>query len=61
MPNAVIAVDMQKGFMAPQGSLFCGDAARRIIPRVRERIEREQAAGAAVFFGLLLQEVADAA
>ena len=50
MPNAVIAVDMQKGFMAPQGSLFCGDAARRIIPRVRERIEREQAAGAAVFF-----------
>lgn len=50
MANAVIVVDMQKGFMMPQGTLYCGDAARQIIPRLRERVEREQEAGAAVFF-----------
>ena len=50
MANAVIVVDMQKGFMAPEGTLFCGEAAREIIPGVRERVEREMAGGAVVFF-----------
>lgn len=50
MPNAIIVVDMQKGFMAPEGTLFCGEEAREIIPRVKKRVEREKAGGAAVFF-----------
>jgi len=50
MASAVIVVDMQKGFMAPAGTLYCGDAAREIIPQIKERVEREKAEGAAVFF-----------
>lgn len=50
MSRAVIVVDMQKGFMAPDGTLYCGDEARRIIEPVRERVERERDAGATVFF-----------
>jgi len=50
MANAIIVVDMQKGFMAPESTLYCGDAAREIIPRIKERVGEEKAAGAAVFF-----------
>ena len=50
MVNAVIVVDMQNGFMAPEGTLFCGAAAREIIPRIEARLRRESAAGAALFF-----------
>ena len=50
MPNAVIVVDMQKGFMAPGGTLYCGDSARSIIAPIMERIERERAAGSSIFF-----------
>jgi nicotinamidase-related amidase len=50
MAKAVIVVDMQKGFLAPQGTLYCGDEARAIIPRIKERVEREKGAGAAIFF-----------
>ena len=50
MVNAVIVVDMQNGFMAPEGTLICGAAAREIIPRIEARLRRESAAGAALFF-----------
>ena len=50
MANAVIVVDMQNGFMRPDGTLYCGDHAREIIPRIAVRVEREKAAGAALFF-----------
>ena len=50
MANAAIVVDMQKAFMAPEGTLYCGDQARAIIPRVEARIRGEQAAGTALFF-----------
>ncbi len=50
MPRAVIVVDMQKGFLEPEGTLYCGDEARRIIEPVRRRVEHEKAQGAAVFF-----------
>ena len=50
MSNAVLVVDMQKGFMAPGGTLFCGEAARAIIGPIRSRAERERAEGAAIFF-----------
>ena len=50
MANAVIVVDMQNGFMRSDGALYCGDHARAIIPRIAARVEREKAAGAALFF-----------
>ncbi len=50
MARAVIVVDMQRGFMAPDGTLYCGEEARSIIQPIRQRIERELAAGATVFF-----------
>jgi nicotinamidase-related amidase len=50
MAKAVIVVDMQRGFMSPEGTLYCGDAARAIIPRVRDLVEREAAAGSLVIF-----------
>ena len=50
MAKAVIVVDMQKGFMDPGGTLYCGDRARQIIAPVRARVELEKAAGATVFF-----------
>ena len=50
MARAVIVVDMQNGFMTPGGMLYCGDGAREIIAPLRTRVEREKAAGAAVFF-----------
>ena len=42
MANAVIVVDMQNGFMRPDGTLYCGDHAREIIPRIAARVEREK-------------------
>jgi nicotinamidase-related amidase len=48
--NALIVVDMQRGFMAPGGTLYCGDAARAIIPPVRLLIESEAGRGALVIF-----------
>jgi nicotinamidase/pyrazinamidase len=50
MVNVVIVVDMQKGFMDAEGTLFCGDSAREIIPQVRACVERERSDGAALFF-----------
>ena len=50
MPNAVVVVDMQNGFMSSKGTLFCGDAARAIIDPIRSRVEQERGEGAAIFF-----------
>ena len=50
MANAVLVVDMLVGFLEPGHNLYCGDDARKVIPKVRELIEREQAEGAQVFF-----------
>lgn len=50
MRNALIVVDMQRGFMAPEGSLYCGDAARAIIPSVKALVEHEAQAGSLVIF-----------
>lgn len=35
----LLIVDMLNGFLDPEGSLYCGGQARRIIPFVRGRIE----------------------
>ena len=50
MANAVLAVDLVRGFMEPGHNLYCGDAARRIIDPVRELLRREQAAGSELLF-----------
>ena len=46
----LLIVDMLNGFLDPAGSLYCGDAARRIIPFVRRRVERYTAAARPVVF-----------
>lgn len=50
MANAVLVVDMLVGFLEEGHNLYCGDDARRIIPRVRRLIEDELRAGSEVFF-----------
>ena len=50
MAKALIVVDMQRGFLHPSGSLFCGEQAREIIEPIRERLLQEQAAGTDLFF-----------
>ena len=50
MSNAVLVVDMLRGFMEPGHALYAGDKARDIIPNVRGLLERELADDAGVFF-----------
>jgi nicotinamidase/pyrazinamidase len=50
MPNAVLVIDMLRGFMEPGNPLYCGDRARRIIPNIKRLLEREIARGAKIFF-----------
>ncbi len=50
MSNVVLVVDMVRGFLEPGHNLYCGDDARKIIPNVREMLERERRAGSAVLF-----------
>lgn len=50
MPNAVLVIDMLKGFMEKGYPLYCGDKARRIIPSVRKLLEEELEKGSKVFF-----------
>ncbi|MFC1928030.1 nicotinate phosphoribosyltransferase [Chloroflexota bacterium] len=50
MPNAVIVVDMLRGFLEEGYPLYCGDKARRIITSVQSLLEQELAKGSKVFF-----------
>lgn len=50
MANVVLVTDMVVGFMEDGHNLYCGDAARKIIPNVQRLIESEQAAGGSVVF-----------
>jgi nicotinamidase/pyrazinamidase len=36
--------------MSPEGTLYCGDEARQIIPRVRELVEKHAEAGSLIIF-----------
>jgi len=47
---ALIVIDMQRGFLEQGYPLFCGKAARRIIPPVHRLIERELREGTPIFF-----------
>jgi len=50
MPNAVLVIDMLRGFMEEGNPLYCGPTSRRIIPNIQRLLERELAQGATVFF-----------
>ncbi len=50
MANAVLVVDMLKGFLEEGYPLYCGEQARRIIPNIRELLQQELAKGSKVFF-----------
>lgn len=50
MANVVLVTDMVVGFMEDGHNLYCGDAAREIIPNVRRLIEKEQAEGGSAVF-----------
>jgi len=50
MANVVIVVDMVRGFLEEGHPLFCGHAARSIIPCVQELLEREMKQGPHILF-----------
>lgn len=50
MANAVIVVDMLRGFLVPGYPLYCGDRARDIIPRIEALLRSETDRGAKAFF-----------
>ncbi|MCX5999167.1 MAG: nicotinate phosphoribosyltransferase [Chloroflexi bacterium] len=50
MADAVIIADVVRGFLEPGNPLYCGDAARRIIPNVRRLLEQEASRGSKLFY-----------
>jgi len=50
MANAVLVIDMTRGFLEKGYPLYCGDKARRIIPNVQALLEQELARGSRVLF-----------
>lgn len=50
MADVVLVVDMQRGFLEEGNPLFCGPAARRIIPKVQKLLDREIARGSTIIF-----------
>lgn len=50
MPDVVIVVDMQRGFLEPGHPLFCGEEARRVIGPIWRCLEKEVKKGAVLFF-----------
>ncbi len=50
MPTAVIVVDMLRGFLEEGYPLYCGPAARAIIPRVQKLLERELERGSRIVY-----------
>jgi nicotinamidase/pyrazinamidase len=50
MANAVLVVDMLRGFLEEGYPLYIGQEARSIIPNIRNLLERELAQGARLFF-----------
>ena len=50
MPNALLVIDMVRGFCEEGGNLYTGESARQIIPAVQELIERETRLGSKIIF-----------
>ena len=49
MPNAVLVIDMVRGFLEPGHNLYCPDY-RALIPPIQDLLARETAAGSAILF-----------
>jgi nicotinamidase/pyrazinamidase len=50
MADAVIIVDMLRGFLEKGYPLHCGDNARSVIPPIQRLLAEEKARGSAIFF-----------
>ena len=50
MANAVLVIDMLRGFLEEGYPLFCGDTARLIISPISHLLKREIASGAGIFY-----------
>ena len=50
MANAVLVIDMLRGFLEEGYPFFIGEKARRIIPDIQRLLERELSQGSKVFF-----------
>ena len=50
MANAVIVVDMLRGFLEEGNPLYCGPAARKTIPSVQELLKTETERGSTVIY-----------
>ncbi len=50
MANAVLVVDMLRGFLEEGYPLSLGEKSRRIIPRIQRLLERETKQGSRIFF-----------
>ncbi len=50
MANAVLVIDMVRGFLEPGHNLYCGDQSRDIIPHVAALLERERQRGSQILF-----------
>jgi nicotinate phosphoribosyltransferase len=50
MDNAVLVIDMVRGFLEEGYPLYCGERARRIIPNIQRLLEEELAKGSKIFF-----------
>ena len=50
MANAVLVVDMLRGFLEEGHPVYCGARARRIIPNIQGLLKQELAQDARVFF-----------
>lgn len=58
--RALVVVDMLVDFVDPGGKLFCGEAARAIIPRVREELATAREKGDPVIYLCDRHQVDDA-
>jgi nicotinate phosphoribosyltransferase len=50
MANAVLVIDMLRGFMEEKCPLYCGARARRIIPNIQRLLEKELSQGSKIFY-----------
>jgi nicotinamidase-related amidase len=50
MADALLIIDMVRGFLEPGHPLYCGDESRRLIPTIRSLAERELRGNGQVYF-----------
>ena len=50
MANAILVVDMSRGFLEEGNPLYCGEESRKIIPSIERLLDQEQKKGSKIFF-----------